>query len=216
MLPDYLGEHAAARRAGRRRRRHRRHRDRVADRAAALPRQPRVRLGAAPAARDAGLRHGLRLHRPAAVRRPGADAGCARAFGWQARRLLVSRRAQRWAGAVVMFVFVLYPYVYLLARTAFLERASGMLEAARISRLRPLGSFFRVSPAAGAAGDRRRRRAGADGDPGRLRHGVLLRRADLHHRHLPRLVLAGRPRRRGAAVGCAARLRRPGAAAGAR
>ena len=35
------------------------------------------------------------------------------------------------AGAVCMFVFVLYPYVYLLTRTAFIERASGMLEAAR-------------------------------------------------------------------------------------
>ena len=34
-------------------------------------------------------------------------------------------------GAILMFVFVLYPYVYLLARTAFLERAGGVLEAAR-------------------------------------------------------------------------------------
>jgi hypothetical protein len=32
-----------------------------------------------------------------------------------------------------MFVFVLYPYVYLLTRTAFIERASGMLEASRTS-----------------------------------------------------------------------------------
>jgi iron(III) transport system permease protein len=30
-------------------------------------------------------------------------------------------------GAILMFVFVLYPYVYMLARTAFLERASGMI-----------------------------------------------------------------------------------------
>ena len=35
------------------------------------------------------------------------------------------------SGAILMFVCVLYPYVYLLVRTAFLERASGMLEAAR-------------------------------------------------------------------------------------
>jgi iron(III) transport system permease protein len=34
-------------------------------------------------------------------------------------------------------------------------------------------------------------RAGADGNAGRLRHGGLLRRADLHHRHLPRLVSLG-------------------------
>jgi iron(III) transport system permease protein len=44
-----------------------------------------------------------------------------------------------------MFVFVLYPYVYLLARTAFIERASGMLEAARTLGLGPWRSFLRVS-----------------------------------------------------------------------
>ncbi len=48
-------------------------------------------------------------------------------------------------GAITMFVFVLYPYVYLLARTAFIERASGMLEAARTLGLSPWRSFFRVS-----------------------------------------------------------------------
>ena len=47
-------------------------------------------------------------------------------FGWS--------KADYWfpevrslGGAVTMFVFVLYPYVYLLTRTAFIERASGML-----------------------------------------------------------------------------------------
>ncbi len=48
-------------------------------------------------------------------------------------------------GAVAMFMFVLYPYVYMLARTAFLERAGGMLEAGRSLGLGPWGSFFRVS-----------------------------------------------------------------------
>ena len=48
-------------------------------------------------------------------------------------------------GAIVMFVFVLYPYVYLIARTAFLERASGMLEAARTLGVGAWASFFRVS-----------------------------------------------------------------------
>lgn len=48
-------------------------------------------------------------------------------------------------GASVMFVFVLYPYVYLLARTAFIERASGMLEAARTLGYGPWHSFFKVS-----------------------------------------------------------------------
>lgn len=48
-------------------------------------------------------------------------------------------------GAMLMFVGVLYPYVYLLARTAFLERASGMLEAARTLGLGPWRGFFSVS-----------------------------------------------------------------------
>jgi iron(III) transport system permease protein len=48
-------------------------------------------------------------------------------------------------GAVAMFIFVLYPYVYLLARTAFLERAGGMLEAGRSLGLGPWRCFFRVS-----------------------------------------------------------------------
>ncbi|MES2931953.1 MAG: iron ABC transporter permease [Pseudomonadota bacterium] len=48
-------------------------------------------------------------------------------------------------GAVAVFVFVLYPYVYLLARAAFLERASGMLEVGRSLGLGPWQSFFRIS-----------------------------------------------------------------------
>jgi len=48
-------------------------------------------------------------------------------------------------GAMLMFVCVLYPYVYLLARTAFLERASGMLEAARTLGMGSWRAFFAVS-----------------------------------------------------------------------
>lgn len=48
-------------------------------------------------------------------------------------------------GAITMFIFVLYPYVYLLARTAFLERAGGMLEVGRSLGLTPWQNFFRVS-----------------------------------------------------------------------
>jgi iron(III) transport system permease protein len=48
-------------------------------------------------------------------------------------------------GAMLMFASVLYPYVYLLARGAFLERASGMLEAARTLGLGPWRAFFVVS-----------------------------------------------------------------------
>jgi len=66
------------------------------------------------------------------------------AFGWSA--------GQYWfpdvrtvGGACVVFVFVLYPYVYLLARAAFLERASGMLEVGRSLGLGPWQNFWRVS-----------------------------------------------------------------------
>ncbi|HMW16769.1 MAG TPA: iron ABC transporter permease [Accumulibacter sp.] len=48
-------------------------------------------------------------------------------------------------GAAAMFVGVLYPYVYLLTRTAFLERASGMLEVSRTLGCGPWRGFFRVS-----------------------------------------------------------------------
>ncbi len=48
-------------------------------------------------------------------------------------------------GAMLMFVCVLYPYVYLLARNAFIERAGGMLEAARTLGLGPWRAFFTVS-----------------------------------------------------------------------
>ncbi len=66
------------------------------------------------------------------------------AFGWQ--------HGDYWfpdirtlPGAILMFVCVLYPYVYLLARTAFLERASGMLEAARTLGMGGWRAFFAVS-----------------------------------------------------------------------
>ena len=64
-------------------------------------------------------------------------------FGWT--------RADYWfpdvrtlGGAAVMFVFTLYPYVYLLARTAFLERPPALLEAARTLGLNRRATFWRV------------------------------------------------------------------------
>lgn len=49
------------------------------------------------------------------------------------------------SGAALMFIFVLYPYVYVLARTAFLERAASMIEASRSLGLGPWSGFYRVS-----------------------------------------------------------------------
>ncbi len=48
-------------------------------------------------------------------------------------------------GAVAMFACVLYPYVYLLARTAFLERGNSLIEAGRSLGLTATGSFLRVA-----------------------------------------------------------------------
>jgi iron(III) transport system permease protein len=47
-------------------------------------------------------------------------------------------------GAAAMFVFTLYPYVYLLARTAFVERPAALVEAARTLGLDRRAAFWRV------------------------------------------------------------------------
>jgi iron(III) transport system permease protein len=65
-------------------------------------------------------------------------------FGW--------RRGDYWfpeirslGGAATMFVCALYPYVYLITRTAFLERGSSTFEAARSLGLTPWDAFVRIS-----------------------------------------------------------------------
>ncbi|KQW43663.1 MULTISPECIES: iron ABC transporter permease [unclassified Roseateles] len=65
-------------------------------------------------------------------------------FGW--------RRGDYWfpdvrslGGAIAMFSLVLYPYVYMLARTAFMERAGGMIEVGRTLGLTPFQAFHRLS-----------------------------------------------------------------------
>jgi iron(III) transport system permease protein len=72
------------------------------------------------------------------------QTGLRQAFGWQHGDYWFPE-VRSLGGAMAMFGFVLYPYVYLLARTAFLERAAGMLEAARVLGLGPLAAFLRVS-----------------------------------------------------------------------
>jgi len=47
-------------------------------------------------------------------------------------------------GAAAMFVFTLYPYVFLLARAAFLERPPALVEAARTLGLDRRSAFWRV------------------------------------------------------------------------
>jgi len=48
-------------------------------------------------------------------------------------------------GAATMLIFVLYPYVYLLARATFLEQGAAPLEVARSLGAGPWATFFRVA-----------------------------------------------------------------------
>lgn len=50
-----------------------------------------------------------------------------------------------WGGVVLTMSLVFYPYVYLLARAAFSERAVPMIEAARSLGQSPLSAFWRLS-----------------------------------------------------------------------
>ena len=61
-------------------------------------------------------------------------------FGWQGRLLPDVRSL---GGAVLVFTAALYPYVYLLARTALSERAAHLMEAARLLGA-PLGRRIRT------------------------------------------------------------------------
>ena len=48
-------------------------------------------------------------------------------------------------GAIVVMTLVLYPYVYLLARAAFLEQCTCMIDVSRTLGRGPWGSFFEVA-----------------------------------------------------------------------
>ena len=112
-------------------------------------------------------------------------------------------------GAALMLIFVLYPYVYLLARAAFLQQSATAFLAARALGADRLGRVLAGKPPHGPPRHRRRRAPGDHGDDRRLRHRRPFRRPDLRDRHLHKLVLARRPRGRGAACPLPPRLRAP-------
>ncbi|MBD1572759.1 iron ABC transporter permease [Vibrio sp. S17_S38] len=64
--------------------------------------------------------------------------------GWQVRSYWFPdlRTLQ---GAITVLALVLYPYVYLLARAAFMEQSSSLLHSARLLKCSPWQSFRRVS-----------------------------------------------------------------------
>ncbi|MBF7730101.1 ABC transporter permease [Pseudomonas sp. N040] len=64
-------------------------------------------------------------------------------------------RVRSSGGVTVVLVLVFYPYVYLLARAAFMAQGKGLMEAARVLGLSPWQAFWRVAlpmarPAIGA------------------------------------------------------------------
>jgi len=66
-------------------------------------------------------------------------------FGWQSAADYAFFDVRTVGGAVVMLTLVLYPYVYLLARTAFLEQSQTLGQSARMLGCSPWQSFKRVS-----------------------------------------------------------------------
>jgi len=66
------------------------------------------------------------------------------ATGWQAREYWFPE-VRSLPGAAAMLSFALYPYVYLIARTAFQDLSRSAIEAGRLAGLGALGAFLRVA-----------------------------------------------------------------------
>jgi iron(III) transport system permease protein len=64
-------------------------------------------------------------------------------MGWRAREYWFPD-IRSVGGAITLFILTLYPYVYLLARAAFLEQSMATLEASRLLGVSRWGSFLRV------------------------------------------------------------------------
>ena len=67
------------------------------------------------------------------------------AFGWRSGRDYWFPEIRSLGGAVAMMSLVLYPYVYLLARTAFAEQSVSLIEASRTLGRSPWRSFLTVA-----------------------------------------------------------------------
>ena len=48
-------------------------------------------------------------------------------------------------GAIAVFSFTLYPYVYLVSRMAFINQSISIIEAGRVLGLSRVGAFFKLS-----------------------------------------------------------------------
>ena len=72
------------------------------------------------------------------------QSGLRALFGWQGPTYWFPQ-IRSVGGAGLLFAFVLYPYVYLLARNAFIERSPRMWDAARTLGASPWQAFLQVS-----------------------------------------------------------------------
>ena len=66
-------------------------------------------------------------------------------FGWQSRQDYWFPEVRSLGSAIVVMTLVLYPYVYLLARAAFLEQSVCVIEVSRTLGRGPWRSFFHVA-----------------------------------------------------------------------
>ena len=66
-------------------------------------------------------------------------------FGWSSATDYWFPNIRSLVGAIAMLTLVLYPYVYLLARVAFLEQSGRSLEASRCLGCGPWRSFFTIA-----------------------------------------------------------------------
>ena len=66
-------------------------------------------------------------------------------FGWTSYRDYWFPDIRTTGGAILMLTLVLYPYIYMMARAAFLEHSANITAASRTLGCTPWQSFFRVS-----------------------------------------------------------------------
>ncbi|EDQ01163.1 ABC transporter permease [Shewanella benthica] len=66
-------------------------------------------------------------------------------FDWQSPSDYYFPEIRSLAGASVVLALVLFPYIYLLARTAFMEQSSSLQHASRVMGCGPWQSFWRLS-----------------------------------------------------------------------
>ena len=66
-------------------------------------------------------------------------------FGWQSKANYWFPEIRSLGGAISMMTLVMYPYVYMLSRAAFMEQSPHMLDAVRVLGHNAWSSFFRIS-----------------------------------------------------------------------